>query len=110
MRVDMVKAGTSSECSAGLVPSGDGVTCEDRDPVGVDPGVVNERGLGSEWRGVAAVDGLAGGVARPNKEANGFERRDAGFAGPLGTRAPGRGGRGGLDVAVGRGGMGSAGE
>ena len=91
-----------------LARSGDDAR-ELREPDGEVPVVLSDSGLGSEWSGVGAADGLAGGVARPNREANGFDRRDAGLAGPLGTRAPGRGGSGGLAVRDGRGGIGSVG-
>lgn len=55
--------------------------------------------------------GLAGGVgveARPNREANGFDSREAAAAVEGGTLGRGRGGRGGFenDDAAGRGGSG----
>lgn len=74
-------------------------------------------------RAAGLIVGLAGGVgvaARPNNDANGFDRREgagAMWAGVLAAdkeelRAPGRGGKGGLvgkELAEGRGGKGSAG-
>ena len=91
-----------------LARSGDDAR-ELNEPDGDDPAVLSDSGLGSEWSGVGAADGLAGGVARPNREAKGFDRRDAGLTELLDTRAPGRGGSGGLVVRDGRGGIGSAG-
>ena len=86
IRFEMVNAGTPTAWS---VPSAVGCVGFSVDEVGPDPLV---------WRGVAVIEGLAGGVAGdalPKSEANEFESLDPALDVDVGA-GRGRGGNGGL--------------